>query len=446
MGLEKGWQMAMVTRALEIGDLQTVKLYGIGPDDLTDSQASIALRYVQAHVDKHGHIPKLETIQFMLPGAEFVPNNESMDVLCEHVAEELTEIKYNQIIASASQLDGLKIGPSEAARNLHQQMLDLSNRYGRKALYTMGSRADLDYAEIAEEEDMDVVASYCWGPLQEETGGLRMGDLVIIWGRRKCTKTFRLLQLAEHTDRHDEVPGLILTPEMTSKQISRRLYAIRGRFNYRGLKNKRLFSIGDEESVENKMHLARTISSFESNRLKIYDPMDEDGTLNMELVEGLVKEYQPKVLYVDQLQYISQGGDWESKPRHHQLGQNCKKLKKLARQARIGVVATTQANRENMVAESDQIEQIADLSIHLKFYKKLGVICCEVECARELELERWYCFSKFCENMGDVPANDPIIKRIEEAQREEEHPKKGRTKRSEDNGPDMSSEQGKIRR
>ena len=409
------FQMALVTRVIETGDLRPLRLWGISHDDLTDEDAGVVLEYITIHFKEHGVVPRKKTIQDKLPGIYFEDTEEDLEILCSFVSEEIAEVKYRRLqIESQDLLE--RLGPLGAAEEIHRKYMELSTRFGRTPTHVLGSRADIEFEALTTEAEVDLVVPYVWPTMQRISGGARSGEFIVLYGKRKNAKTWALLEQAEFISR-EGYKVLFITPEMSASQIARRVYAIRAGFPYSPMRTKDLFKHGDARAAENLMNLRRVISSFlEQSNFVIYDPEDEEAELSIDVIEGLVDEHQPDMLVVDQLQYITMGDP--KRELRHRLGDVAKRLKKVSRVKRIPVMASTQSNKEGDIAESIQVEQLADIVLWVSLDHDRGLRYFTVKAARELEAENWVCFADFCRKLHEVPAGHPSLQQPESSETE----------------------------
>lgn len=404
------FQMALVTRVVETGDLRPLRIWGISHQDLTDEYAKLALEYIELHYKENGVVPRKQTIRERCGQSIHLEDTggEDLEVLCAEVAEEIAESRYRQIQLDSQELLD-KYGPIEASSRLQRQFMTLASSFGRTETHVLGSRADIDFAALTSDAEIERIVPYVWPTLQLATAGAHSGEFIVLYGRRKNAKTWGLIEEAEYATREGH-KVVFVTPEMTERQIARRTYAIRARFPYHAMKTKSLFNMGDHRAAENQMHLRKVICSFlDSSNFIIYDPKDEEVDLDINIIEGLIQEHRPDLLIIDQFHYIRSSHD-PKKELRHQLGDTSRRLKKFSRIYDLPIMVSTQSNRDGFIAESDQIEQIADIVLWVEFDKDRGVRFYKVIAAREYDIEGWACFSEFCTKLHEVPPDHHLLK------------------------------------
>lgn len=408
-------QMALVTKILDTGDLRQPRLYNILPQYLTDEDARYVLEAITDSWDSFHVIPTRDTIA-QSARIEFVDTDQDMVLLCTQVIEELGRSDYQKILVEvAGWTDVSSITAAKQARELFD---NLAVKYGKIDLYTAGSRSDVEFDMMTTEDPTDIRIPWVWSPLQEASRGLERGEIAIFYARMKNGKTFALLEQAVFLAMRG-YRVLIVTPEMTTKQILRRIYAIAGAWDYQLFKTMELFRAGDAVSLKHRFKLTRLIDFFRKEKtINIFDPKDaEDQEISLSLIESLIDQYQVQVLCADQMAYLHTPKKY--KEVRDKLGAIARRFKTISGSG-VPVIATHQSNRMGVkkkagdkdaddLADSDQIAQIADLAIRLKLDPVKGIRWFDVAAARELKLDRWAAKADFCTDMSVLPDDHPAL-------------------------------------
>jgi KaiC/GvpD/RAD55 family RecA-like ATPase len=405
-------QMALITRVIDTGDLRTLRTYHIAPQALTDPDAQDALEYISYCYQTTGEIPSRQALLRSLPNVELVDHVDThIDILCEHVAAELTEIGYRDLQLRSEDLL-MQYTPQEAARKLAREFSALSAKFGKTPLYTVGSHADAEFERRISLDAMETSIPLPWKTLQHATLGIHGGEVFVFYGLKKQGKTFALLEIAEYMSWKGYRVLLISPAEMRASTLTDRTHAIRGQFPYREFRTRELF-LGDSPAAEqNRLKLLQVITSFsEMKNFIIYDSGDDEATMSVDSVEGIIEEVTPDIVLIDQMQYIYMDGFSGYKELRHLLGAICKRLKKFSRKQDIPIILSTQANTEKEVGESSQIGQVVDAVIYVELYKKQGYRKFEVRAAREADVDDWYTAWEPCTNLAEIPYDDPRIQK-----------------------------------
>lgn len=204
--------------------------------------------------------------------------------------------------------------------------------------------------------------------LDRWTGGLHPGELIVLAGRPGMGKSALAMNMLVHMTLHEDRKVLLISLEMGQRELATRTLFSLAALDARAAMGRRL---GDAELAR----LRRALAAFDGKQL----PADFTGALHIDdlvakcrrlaLDEGL------DVLAVDYLQLLRstrpRGGS-----RHEEVADTSQKLKALAIELQIPVVALAQLNRMpeqrsdyrprlSDLRESGQIEQDADVVILL---------------------------------------------------------------------------------
>lgn len=220
---------------------------------------------------------------------------------------------------------------------------------------------------ISEHPDGIVGVATGFKDLDEMTGGLQYGDLVVIAGRPSMGKTALALNIAECAAIEHRVCTGILTMEMSSSQIMYRLIGSLARINQKLL---RLGRVTDEDwtrikSVMDKLHYAPIF---------IDDAPALSATEVRARARRLKREHDLGLLIVDYLQLMQAEGSNEN--RTTEISRISRSLKGLARELGIPVIALSQLNRAveqrtdkrplmSDLRDSGAIEQDADVILFI---------------------------------------------------------------------------------
>lgn len=189
-------------------------------------------------------------------------------------------------------------------------------------------------------------------------GGLHKSDLIIVAARPAMGKTAFMLNLAAA---NKNVP-LIFSTEQSRIQAAQRLFSI-----YGGVPNHKIRSadLGDEEMTQ----LTKAVALISEANGWIYD---KSGPYMSEIESTARQVYQDHgctAIYLDYLQRIKHENP--RLPRHEQVGDVAMRLKELARELNIPIVALAQVSRKceerqdkrpqmGDIKDSGTIEQEAD--------------------------------------------------------------------------------------
>ncbi|PHB17393.1 replicative DNA helicase [Bacillus pseudomycoides] len=203
--------------------------------------------------------------------------------------------------------------------------------------------------------------------LNKMTCGLQEGDFVVMGARPSMGKTAFALNIALHAAKSGTAVGLF-SLEMSNKQLLKRMVSCLGEVSGKRLKNpKHRFTIEDWGKT------SRAFAEIGDLPLEIYD---KAGVTTQEIwvqVRKLKRKYADKKLLVivDYLQLITGDSKYRGN-RFQEMSEISRKLKLLARDLNVCVVALSQLSRGvesrqdkrpllSDLRETGQIEQDADL-------------------------------------------------------------------------------------
>ncbi len=226
-------------------------------------------------------------------------------------------------------------------------------------------RTMLDQIEAAFESGTGVVGiSTGLADLDNQLGGLRGGQLIIIAGRPAMGKTTLSMQIAHHAARN-HCPTLVCSMEMPATELAAREVARIARLSVTDMMRGKLH---DEDWAK----LTHGISMV--NYLPMY--VDEQGNLSITEVAAKTRTAKRKhgigLLVIDYLQLMRGDGD----NRNQEIERITRGLKSMAKELNIPIIALSQLSRKceertnkrpmlSDLRESGGIEQDADVVLFI---------------------------------------------------------------------------------
>lgn len=189
--------------------------------------------------------------------------------------------------------------------------------------------------------------------LDDMTGGLQPGDLIIIAGRPSMGKTAFALNIAENAACAAGLPVAIFSMEMSAQQLVFRLMGSRARMDQRKLRRGPL-------SEEEWMHLTKSLYALEHAPIFI----DDSPALNaLELRSRARRLYRQEgnklgAVIVDYLQLMTPARPQDN--RANEISEMSRALKTLAKELHVPVLALSQLNR-GLEARQNKRPMMADL-------------------------------------------------------------------------------------
>ncbi len=202
--------------------------------------------------------------------------------------------------------------------------------------------------------------------LDELTGGLQAGDLVIVAGRPSMGKTTFTNGIVDHAAVVEGKPVVVFSLEVGRKQLVRNMLVARSRVEMSKLRRK-------TTTPDEQLRLAEAASTL-TEALIFVD--DSTMTTAMQLrakARRIKQKYGLGLVVLDYVQLMETGG---GENRQQEVAQLSRALKGLARELEVPVIAISQLNRSvdaredhrprmSDLRESGALEQDADLIIFL---------------------------------------------------------------------------------
>ncbi|CAN5549950.1 replicative DNA helicase [soil metagenome] len=198
--------------------------------------------------------------------------------------------------------------------------------------------------------------------LDEKTAGLQESELIIIAARPSVGKTAFALNVARHIAIKENIPVFFVSLEQSRIELAERLLCAEAEVDSHKLRTGRL-SAEDMEKIVKVSGIMRNCNMF-------FDDSPGQGMLRIAANARRLKlRHGIKMVMIDYLQLIEP--DNRRDPRQEQVANISRRLKHLARELRIPVVALAQVNRSSEdrqdhkprlsdLRESGSIEQDAD--------------------------------------------------------------------------------------
>lgn len=173
-----------------------------------------------------------------------------------------------------------------------------------------------------------------WPTLNELTQGMHPEELWMVVGRQGLGKSWTLVAMTYHAWQEGKSP-LIITKEMSTQQILRRIDAIHFKLPYMELRSGKLDGFKEMEWRENLKELKS------KNDLWVSGDDDEGGVSG---VLAKIEMYKPDVCLIDGGYFLTDERKGESI--WQKIDNIAKDLKSAARRTEIPIVASFQLNRK----------------------------------------------------------------------------------------------------
>jgi replicative DNA helicase len=213
--------------------------------------------------------------------------------------------------------------------------------------------------------------------LDEQTGGLHPGELIILAARPSMGKTAFALNVAENVAVQQKAPVLFVSLEMSSLELADRLLCSMARVNGHRMRNGTL-------TPQDRDRLAEKSSALSQSPFFVDDSPSRTMTEIAAAARRIIRRHgNLGLIVIDYLQLIDP--DNPRDPRQEQVARIARRLKGMARELKVPVMCLAQLNRQteagkdniprlSHLRESGAIEQDADvvMFVHREEYYQRG--------------------------------------------------------------------------
>lgn len=276
-----------------------------------------------------------------------------------------------KIIQQAREADG-DVDINLVLNNAEKDILEIAktanntDRIVEPAEYIMNAFTEIEKRYNSSQDGKLFGLDTGFSELNRMTGGLQKSDLIILGARPSMGKTAFALNILANLARKN-VPVAIFSLEMSSEQLTNRLFSLYGLIDSNSIRLGKL----DGNELE---RLTLTLTILSGKPLYI----DDTAGLNMSKLRTkarkLKREKDIKLLVIDYLQLMQ--GSSRKIDRQQEISEISRSLKLLARELDITIIALSQLSRAvesrqdkrpmlSDIRESGAIEQDADIVMFL---------------------------------------------------------------------------------
>lgn len=344
------FENVLVTRIIETGNLKAVIARKILSDFFLLPETRQAYNYILKHYQKFNTTPSMELFRDKFRAFPLRSTNDSVEVICDEIRRNKLYVDMAEMMEEALKYN--RTDPYEALDHLRGQMASLTSQHivTRDSDITKEiAQARDDYMRAKEGEGL-IGVPWPWPKLNEVTLGVQNGEVVYFYGRPKSGKTWWLIASAVEAFKKGRRP-LLISKEMPTEQIRRRVLAVFTKVDYSALRTGKL-------PPQEEKRFFDDLEAFAENPPFILSGDDEDkgGVMS---VGAKIKEYSPDIVYLDGVYLMhddrtnKRTTDWQG------VSHITQDLKRLAKQMDIPIVGTTQGNRASAKSKGDNKEETA---------------------------------------------------------------------------------------
>lgn len=303
------------------------------------------IKFILDHRIKYGNVPDIFTFQAQFPDVTLVQVRESIQFLKESIQENKQYIilleTFNKIkeLGSADVKDAWKyIGLQ------YERVLSLDSTAPMDIVHQARERADevIRFSKQARiPTGFDEIDKLMYG------GFSTVEELVIIVARTNSGKSWILTKMMESAQAH-KFPCLYYSPEMQASFLSTRFDTWRKHFQ-----NSQLYRGNYNEEYKNYI---KELEKEETPAFILEDKDVSEGSVNVPVLESLVKRYGIQLLIIDGLSYMEDSRSRYSDRDYEKYKNLSTDLFKLSKRYGCAVVVAMQANRESKDSKDDKGE------------------------------------------------------------------------------------------
>ncbi len=337
--------------------------------DLAENSKNIDIITVSSYLKDHGQLENcggaayLDGLISLAQSSAFVANYAQI------VADKATERRLQQ---AGNEIVGLALQGEEEAKkkvdHAEELILAVGSQRARTELMPLKEMLGVTFEKLYERYvNHETITGVATGftDLDEITGGLQPGNLIVLGARPSMGKTAFAMSIAINVALNKEKPGVVavFSLEMSHVELCQRVMGSVAKINVKSLRTGEL-NDSDWQSL--------TQSLNELNAAQLYID-DQSGTSVLEMkakLRRLKKRVGLDLVVIDYLQLIQGSGRTEN--RVNELSEISRQLKGMAKEFEVPVVALSQLSRQvenrpdkrpqlSDLRESGAIEQDADL-------------------------------------------------------------------------------------
>lgn len=351
----------LISRVLFSGEIKNVMNRKIHANMFVDNRNRKVFSFIIDYYQQYGELPHMEVIDNEFPDYHVKHVKDPVEYCIDKIVENYVRNKGSDLILNKAKklVDDPMQGLEEIKHGFNALGTETNPTQDTNYIETTDHRKQR-YLDLKNMKGIDGIPTP-WDVLNKCTMGIHPEDFIVIVARPKIGKTWMISILAEHFWNSNQ-KVLFVSNEMSTSQIERRFDAIHFKLPYEEL---RLGLLADS-------HEQRYFEGLDELSKGKEDSIWIVGHIGgVSAISSKIDEYKPDIVLVDGM-YLLQD-DRRGLNRWERTSNISRDLKLLGKKKKIGVIATTQFNREadeskikmtdvnlSMLGFSDSIGQDAD--------------------------------------------------------------------------------------
>ena len=303
------------------------------------------IKFILAHRIKYGNVPDIFTFQAQFPDVTLVQVRESVQFLKESIQENKQYIILLETFNKIKELGSADVKDAWRYIGLqYERVLSLDSTAPMDIIHQARERAD-EVVRFSQQARIPTgfpeIDKLMYG------GFSTVEELVIIVARTNSGKSWILTKMMESAQAN-KFPCLYYSPEMQASFLSTRFDTWRKHFQ-----NSQLYRGNYNEEYKNYI---KDLEKEETPAFILEDKDVAEGSVNVPVIESLVKRYGIKLLIIDGLSYMEDSRSRYSDRDYEKYKNLSTDLFKLSKKFGCAVVVAMQANRESKDSKDDKGE------------------------------------------------------------------------------------------
>jgi replicative DNA helicase len=317
--------------------------------------------WLKAALRNAGKLAEIGDVGYLNEIYNFVPSGANWqhyrEFICEYHQRRVTIVGCRQLI---EQMFDPELEADQSITEAVESTLTKLSLNAAKPEKTFRERVDETLKEIERRGSDEGLSGVLFGlpSLDSELGGIRPGNVCVVASPTSGGKSALAAQAVLETARRSRAAA-IFSFEMTSSEIIERMLACEGDVSMRAIRFGR-FSRLDLDKLHQS---ADTISSY-----PIF--IDEDFSADVDRIANRCRQLKLRaglgLVVVDYLQLVPSRPSSRNCTREREVAEVSGKIKRLALELRLPIIALSQLNEEGRTRESRSITQDANIVVRIE--------------------------------------------------------------------------------
>ena len=264
--------------------------------EMVDADARPVFNFISQHYARYSKLPDRKEVKKNFRSFRLLKGTEPIGYYAAKVRTNYQAAILRSVLADASQAYNTDLTSAiEIFKEGSEQIFKVSG--GKTRVVDFGEALKRAPYEI--ETEHVLAADYPFGDpvLDQELIGMEKGDVALLAGSTASGKSWLLFKLAYTLWRKHKVKILLISLELSSKTVLRRLYAIAARIEYNRFRRGAM-------TFEEKARFARVAKRGIDNTFEIISAADGEGEENgkigsLEFIRAKIRKHKPEMLMVD---------------------------------------------------------------------------------------------------------------------------------------------------